>query len=103
VTGEAHLRPAVARAEVHLVTHPYRYLVSAAGAAELIEDLCTWHDRMVAHVRRHGAADGCGCDEAEACPRQQAVGLWAQARAELGDAAASLTFLRQHAEAAHHG
>ena len=85
------------------MTHPYRYLVSAADAADLIDDLCAWHDRMVAHVRRHGAANGCSCLEPDECPRQQAVGLWAQARVELGEASASLTFLRQHAEVGLHG
>lgn len=83
------------------MTHPYRYLVSAADAADLIDDLCAWHDRMVAHVRRHGAATGCSCEDADECPRRQAVSLWAQASRELGDAAKSLTFLRQHAEAQH--
>lgn len=84
------------------MTHPYRYLVSAGDAADLIDDLCRWHDRMVAHVRRHGAAI-CGCPDAETCPRQEAVGLWAQARVALGADAPALTFLRQHAEAAGRG
>lgn len=86
------------------MTHPYRYLVSAGDAAELIDDLCTWHDRMVAHVRRHGAVGrACPCPDAETCPRQEAVSLWAQARAALGKDASALTFLRQHAEATGRG
>ena len=86
------------------MTHPYRYLISAADAAELVDELCAWHDRMVAHVRRHGAASRtCSCADVDSCPRHEAVGLWAQARVTLGDASSALTFLRQHAEAPHHG
>lgn len=86
------------------MTHPYRYLVSAADAVELIDDLCAWHDRMVAHVRRHGAAPrSCACSESDTCPSAEAVTLWAQARVAFGDATAALTFLRQHAEAHDHG
>jgi hypothetical protein len=86
------------------VTHPYRYLISSANAAELVDDLCIWHDRMVAHVRRHGASPpSCACSDEDDCPRQQAESLWAQARAAFGDASAALTFLRQHAEYARRG
>lgn len=86
------------------VTHPYKYLVSATDAGDLIDELCAWHDRMVAHVRRHGATPRvCTCADDEICPRREAVTLWAQARQALGDAAAPLTFLRQHAEATHPG
>ena len=86
------------------MTHPYRYLVSAAGDAELIDDLCAWHDRMVAHIRRHGAAARtCSCVDTDTCPRHEAVSLWAQARITLGEAASALTFLRQHAEATESG
>ena len=43
------------------MTTPYRYLVASAdgAAADLVEELCTWHDRMVAHLRRHGASAPC--------------------------------------------
>ncbi len=82
------------------MTHPYRYLISSANAAELIDELCSWHDRMVAHVRRHGASSqDCTCEDTDSCPSHEAVGLWAQARLALGETATSLTFLRQHAEA----
>lgn len=81
------------------MTHPYRYLVSSADA-DLVNDLCAWHDRMVAHVRRHGALPRtCACVDPEDCPRQQAGTLWSRARAAFGDGAVALTFLRQHAEA----
>ena len=83
------------------MTHPYRYLVAAAGAADLIDDLCAWHDRMVAHVRRHGAQRrACDCDS-DACPAAEATWLWDAARRAFGQDAAALTFLRRHAEAAH--
>lgn len=86
------------------MTHPYRYLVTAAGAADLIDDLCAWHDRMVAHVRRHGTSPrSCACADMDTCPQAEAVTLWAQARIAFGEASAALTFLRQHAEAADHG
>jgi hypothetical protein len=83
------------------VTTPYTYLVAAANtpAADLVDDLCLWHDRMVAHLRRHGAAavrDACACRDAEDCPRAQAVDLWRRAHRTFGSAAASLTFLRAH-------
>ena len=86
------------------MTHPYRYLISADNADGLIDDLCIWHDRMVAHVRRHGASPpSCACSDEDTCPRQQAAPLWAQARAAFGDGSAALTFLRQHAECARRG
>lgn len=86
------------------MTHPYRYLISAADATDLIDDLCRWHDRMVAHVRRHGVSPpSCTCRDEDACPRHQAEPLWAEARATFGDASAALSFLRQHAECTRRG
>ncbi len=86
------------------VTSPYRYLLTAASQApadSLVEELHTWHDRMVAHVRRHGASPGaCDCD-VEECPRAQARDLWARARRAFGESSAQLTFLRVHAGGAH--
>jgi hypothetical protein len=85
------------------VTTPYRYLVASAdgAATDLIEELCAWHDRTVAHLRRHGASSPCGCGEPDECPREHARDLWARARRAFGSAAAPLTFLRQHAGDAH--
>ena len=94
---------AVAREEVHFVTTPYRYLVASGdgAAADLVEELCTWHDRMVAHLRRHGASAPCPCGDPDACPREHARDLWTRARRIFGTATAPLTFLRQHAGDAH--
>lgn len=87
------------------MTTPYRYLVAGAdaAAAELVEELSTWHDRMVAHLRRHGEARPCRCDEQDDCPRAEAVDLWARARDTFGAAAAPLGFLRHHAGEVAHG
>ncbi len=85
------------------MTHPYRYLLSAVHADDLLDDLCAWHDRMVSHVRRHGAGSRhCACPDPDECPQRQAAVLWPRATAAFGDAAHALTFLRQHAEAARH-
>ena len=83
------------------MTHPYRYLLTGDVPVPLIDDLCRWHDRMVAHTRRVGAAPGqtC-CDDRDDCPRTEAGPLWARARQALGARAAALTFLRQQAEEA---
>ncbi len=91
------------RAEADAVTTPYRYLVASAdgAAADLVDELCTWHDRMVAHLRRHGTTAPCACGEPDVCPRQDARELWTRSIRAFGAATAPLTFLRQHAEAAH--
>jgi hypothetical protein len=85
------------------VTTPYRYLVASGdgAAADLVEELCTWHDRMVAHLRRHGASAPCSCGDPDACPREDARDLWTRARRAFGADTAPLTFLRQHAGDAH--
>ena len=87
------------------MTTPYRYLVAAgdAVAADLVDDLCTWHDRMVAHLRRHGATShgGCTCADDDRCPVAAAPDLWSRAHREFGEAAESLTFLRAHAGVDH--
>ena len=87
------------------MTTPYRYLVSAGDvvAADLVDDLCAWHDRMVAHLRRHGAAarGACACPDLDRCPAEQAADLWLRADRQFGAAAASLTFLRAHAGERH--
>ena len=80
------------------MTTPYAYLVATGDvpAADLVDDLCAWHDRMVAHLRRYGAVarHACGCPDAEDCPRVQATDLWRRAHRTFGAAATSLTFLR---------
>ena len=88
------------------MTTPYHYLMAAGDAAAdaLIDDLSSWHDRMVAHMRRHGAPSRtCRCGDPDTCPRQDARDLWLRAGRTFGDAAARLTFLRQHAVEQAHG
>ena len=83
------------------MTTPYHYLVAAGdvAAGDLADDLCAWHDRMVAHLRRHGAVarGACACPDLERCPVEEARDLWSRADRQFGPAAAALTFLRAHA------
>lgn len=88
------------------VITPYHYLLAASPApsSDFIEELCTWHNRMVAHLRRYGAGPGsCGCIEPDDCPRRQAIDLYRRAESMLGDLAIQLTFLRRHAHGDAHG
>ena len=85
---------------------PYHYLLGThhPAASMLVDELRHWHNRMVAHVRQHGAAPrGCRCAEAGECPRVEAVDLWSRAEQTFGAAAAQLTFLRRHACGDAHG
>lgn len=88
------------------MTTPYHYLLagSPASSSDFIDDLCTWHNRMVAHLRRYGAAPGrCACPDDDECPRRQASELYGRAERALGDLALQLTFLRRHALGDAHG
>lgn len=88
------------------MTTPYHYLVAAgdSASAALVDELCAWHDRMVAHIRRHGASAGrCQCGDQDVCPSEDAVDLWARACRTFGAGADALAFLRQHAEGSLHG
>jgi hypothetical protein len=82
------------------MTTPYHTLACLAGNADahtLADELTRWHDRMVAHVRRHGAApptDCCGDDD---CPSEAASSLWQHAQRAYGARADSLTFLMARA------
>lgn len=85
------------------MSSPYRFLAGGHPAAPtLIADLCAWHDRMVAHLRRHGHGTPCTCGEPDRCPRADAPRLWRQARGMFGDAS-PLAFLRHHAGEDAHG
>ena len=98
----AHLAGrATVAGEVHDVTTPYHYLLAGAAAPshDFIDELCIWHNRMVAHLRRYGAASAaCACPEPDDCPRRQAIDLYRRAETTLGDHAGQLTFLRRHAQ-----
>lgn len=79
---------------------PYQVLARLAGdpdARTLADDLARWHDRMVAHVRRHGPRPTHGCCPDDECPADEAPQLWQVARRAFGARATELTFL--HAQA----
>ena len=72
---------------------------ATAPSPDFIDELCVWHNRMVAHLRRYGAApSACACPDADDCPRRQAIDLYRRAESSLGDLAGQLTFLRRHAQ-----
>ena len=74
--------------------NPYTMLASAGHEhhRRFLEQLQHWHDEMVMHqrfVRRLGPS---ACSDE--CPHAEGRRLWKEARALLGSAADSLTFLR---------
>lgn len=80
---------------------PYSVLACLAGntdAQSLADELTRWHDRMVAHIRRHGPRPPANCCPDDECPRQEAFALWPQARRAFGGRADELTFLSHQAE-----
>lgn len=82
------------------MTTPYHWMAGLSGhpdARSLAADLTRWHDRMVAHVRRHGVAPSADCCPDDDCPRGEAAQLWTMATHVWGTHAASLTFLRTQA------
>lgn len=85
------------------MTTPYAVLASQADhadAQDLADVLGQWHDRMVAHVRRHGPHPPADCCDDDACPAAEARSLWLQAhRVFGGHLAQALTFLRDQAGA----
>lgn len=70
--------------------------IGTLEARELAEQLVTWHDAMVKHVR---LVESRGADCVDGCPHEEARVLWNAARKVFGDAAAGLTFLRRHGAA----
>jgi len=85
------------------MTTPYAVLAcqaTHADAHDLAEALAHWHDRMVAHVRRHGPHPPADCCDDDGCPVVEARSLWLQAHRVFGGASAqALTFLRDQAGA----
>ncbi len=80
----------------------YRTIACQVGtpdALELAERLALWHDAMVAHQRAVGVAgEASECDDF--CPHAEAVRLWHEAEATLGESAAQLHFLKAVVEQA---
>jgi hypothetical protein len=79
--------------------NPYLALCSSLGtndADSLSARLSAWHDAMVAHERRLGAArSNDTCDDE--CPHADARTLWSEAIEIFGTRAHELTFLRSRA------
>lgn len=75
---------------------PYETLACLSGHPEarpLADALTHWHDRMVAHLRRHGASPPADCCPDDDCPQQEASALWPRAQRLFGQRARELTFL----------
>ena len=78
----------------------YRLLGDHVGtneARELAEQLVTWHDAMVRHLRAVGPQRDAQC--IEDCPHEEAAQLWPTAQAMFGGRANDLVFLRAHGHA----
>jgi hypothetical protein len=76
----------------------YRSLGDRIGtieARELAQQLVSWHDAMVKHLRIV-AAKRQRCDDG--CPHAEAATLWSAAQCVFGDDADGLSFLRDHGE-----
>ena len=70
--------------------------VATIEARELAEQLVTWHDAMVKHVRVLGARHDAQCGDD--CPHEEAASLWAAAQRTFGPRARELVFLRSHGQ-----
>jgi len=77
----------------------YRILGDYVGTSEarvLAEQLVTWHDSMVKHLRVVGSGRGVAC--ADDCPHDEAALLWSAAQTTFDARAEDLTFLRLHGQ-----
>ena len=77
----------------------YRVLgghVGTSEARELAEQLVTWHDAMVKHLRVVSSRRGVKC--LDDCPHDEATLLWSAAQQTFGTRAKDLTFLRSHGQ-----
>src|SRR5687767_4578032 len=68
--------------------------VATIEARELAEQLVTWHDAMVKHVRVLGSRPNAQCGED--CPHEETTSLWTAAQRTFGARARELVFLRSH-------
>ena len=70
--------------------------IGTVEARDLAQQLGSWHDAMVRHLRVAGAKRGPKClDE---CPHDEAAALWSSAQQIFGDRAHELAFLRAHGQ-----
>jgi hypothetical protein len=65
--------------------------VGTPDARELAQQLVTWHDRMVKHVRLVGSRRAPRCSDG--CPHDEAAMLWSAAQDAFGARAGELAFL----------
>ena len=70
--------------------------VATIEARELAQQLVTWHDAMVKHVRVLASRRDAQCGED--CPHEEAASLWTAAQRTFGDRARELVFLRSHGQ-----
>jgi hypothetical protein len=80
----------------------YRVLgdrIGTSEARELAQQLVTWHDAMVKHLRLVGTRMTAECSDD--CPHVEAGALWAAAQDVLGAGASQLEFLRSNGQPRH--
>ena len=70
--------------------------IATSEARELAEQLVTWHDAMVKHLRVLGSRQDARCGDD--CPHEDAASLWAAAQGTFGVKARELLFLRSHGQ-----
>ena len=68
--------------------------IGTSEARELAQQLVTWHDAMVKHLRVVGPSRTTRCGED--CPHDEAAALWPAVQEVFGERAAELEFLRTH-------
>jgi hypothetical protein len=70
--------------------------IATTEARELAEQLVSWHDAMVKHIRVLSARHDAECGED--CPHEEAASLWTAAQRTFGARARDLTFLRSNGQ-----
>jgi hypothetical protein len=70
--------------------------IGTVEARDLAQQLGSWHDAMVRHLRVTGQKRGPAC--VEECPHDEAAALWSAAQQIFGERAHDLAFLRAHGQ-----
>lgn len=68
--------------------------IGTIEARELAQQLVTWHDAMVKHLRVVGPSRTYRC--ADDCPHEEARTLWSAVQEVFGERANELEFLRSY-------
>jgi len=71
-------------------------LIGTSEARELAQQLVSWHDAMVKHLRVVGSRPTLQCGEG--CPHEEASVLWTAAQDTFDAGAGQLEFLRSHGQ-----